>query len=331
MAEGDSSRSALGRLEDWANGEPAKADFDVLLYNGALARPHDSDLIDQCVRRQVRRKKVFLVLTTAGGDPHSAYRIGRALQQSYERVTAYVPGYCKSAGTLLLMAAHEIVMTHHAELGPLDVQVLRSDEVGVRSSGLAPQAALDVLEARVSAAFFAQFEKLRKLQMATALAAEVSADLAASMYRGIFEQIDPIRLGELERANQIALKYGERLLAVSQNAKTDETLPRLVAAYPSHGFVIDHAEANELFKEVRLATPEEESAVISFLRDPFSDEEAIVRYLNSPPGARDGNERTDREVAADRTTAVAGSRQAVGDPATPPDPSSNAGGAGSSN
>ena len=108
---------------------------DIVFLTGDLERPRDGDFIEELTKR-TRRKNVFLVLTTHGGDPNAAYRIARALQHGYSRFTAFVPGYCKSAGTLLILGAHELVLSAHAELGPLDIQLPSKVETDERGSVL---------------------------------------------------------------------------------------------------------------------------------------------------------------------------------------------------
>lgn len=62
----------------------------------------------------------------------------------------------------------------------------------------------------------------------------------------VYSQIDPMRLAEVERAIRISGDYAER---IAVNLKGD-ALPRLLAGYPSHGFVIDRREARDIFEKV---------------------------------------------------------------------------------
>ena len=78
------------------------------------------------------------------------------------------------------------------------------------------------------------------------------------LYGNIYSQVDPIRLGSVVRANNIAMHYGERL--GSKNLKS-EALGSLVLGYPSHDFVIDREQAAELFHCVREPTSGEEALV----------------------------------------------------------------------
>lgn len=252
---------------------------DVLVYSGPISRA-DSDTVIELCERRARRPNVLLVLSTSGGDPHAAYRIARVLQQHYERFIAFVPGWCKSAGTLILLGAHELVLSPHAELGPLDLQVMRDDEVGERSSVLTPTDALRVLQQHACSAFIEAFGAFRHhAGLPTRLAAETAASMVSNLYAEVYGQIDPMRLGELQRANKIAIKYAERLAATSKNAK-DGALLRLVAEYPSHSFVIDAHEAREMFNVVRVPTPEEKEFA---LRKPISEDQALIMFFNETP------------------------------------------------
>ncbi len=64
-----------------------------------------------------------IVLHTPGGLVLASYQIARALHRRKSRVTAFVPHYAMSGGTLIALGADEIVMSDHAVLGPLDPQI----------------------------------------------------------------------------------------------------------------------------------------------------------------------------------------------------------------
>ena len=126
-----------------------RADSDVVAYIGDISRPYDDHLIRECRTRRLRRN-VLLILATFGGDAHAAYRIARGFQHFYKtvqgpnnqpmdnRFTVFLPGVCKSAGTILTLGADAVIMSDMAELGPIDVQLRKPDEVGERTSGLTP-------------------------------------------------------------------------------------------------------------------------------------------------------------------------------------------------
>src|ERR1700704_2746810 len=64
-----------------------------------------------------------IVLHTPGGLVLASLQIARAIHQHKGKVTAFVPHYAMSGGTLIALAADEIVMSEYAVVGPVDPQV----------------------------------------------------------------------------------------------------------------------------------------------------------------------------------------------------------------
>ena len=64
-----------------------------------------------------------LVLHTPGGLVLAATQIAHAIFKRKGKVIVFVPHYAMSGGTLLALAANEIVMCEHAVLGPVDPQL----------------------------------------------------------------------------------------------------------------------------------------------------------------------------------------------------------------
>lgn len=64
-----------------------------------------------------------IVLHTPGGLVLPSLQIARAVRQHKGKVTVFVPHYAMSGGTLIALAADEIVMSPHAVLGPVDPQL----------------------------------------------------------------------------------------------------------------------------------------------------------------------------------------------------------------
>jgi hypothetical protein len=95
-----------------------KMDADILVSNYEILPPFDFQFMGVVSSRK-RRKNVLLFLTTEGGSADSAFRMMRFLQASYERVIVAVAGWCKSAGTLMCIGAHELYIGDLGELGPL--------------------------------------------------------------------------------------------------------------------------------------------------------------------------------------------------------------------
>src|SRR4030081_3461446 len=66
---------------------------------------------------------IDLVLHTPGGLVLASLQIARAIKAHKAKVTVFVPHYAMSGGTLIALAADEIVMESHAVLGPVYPQL----------------------------------------------------------------------------------------------------------------------------------------------------------------------------------------------------------------
>jgi ClpP class serine protease len=64
-----------------------------------------------------------IVLHTPGGLVLAALQIARAIRDHKAPVTIFVPHYAMSGGTLIALAADQIVMCRHSVLGPIDPQL----------------------------------------------------------------------------------------------------------------------------------------------------------------------------------------------------------------
>jgi ClpP class serine protease len=84
---------------------------------------NDSEEVLRAIRMTEPDVPIDLVLHTPGGLVLAAFQIARALREHPAKVTAFVPHYAMSGGTLICLAADEIIMSPHAVLGPIDPQL----------------------------------------------------------------------------------------------------------------------------------------------------------------------------------------------------------------
>jgi len=66
---------------------------------------------------------IDVILETPGGSGEIAEDMVRLLHRKYKDVGIIVPGYAKSAGTIIAMAGDEILMEPASALGPIDAQI----------------------------------------------------------------------------------------------------------------------------------------------------------------------------------------------------------------
>jgi ClpP class serine protease len=84
---------------------------------------NDSEEILRAVQMTDGDVPLDMVLHTPGGLVLAALQVARALSTHKAKVTVFVPHYAMSGGTLIALAADEIVMCDHSVLGPIDPQL----------------------------------------------------------------------------------------------------------------------------------------------------------------------------------------------------------------
>ena len=307
----DEGQTLNDPLKAAANALADASDSDVYVYLGDIERPYDDKLLDEILAIPIRRKNAILILGTFGGNPDAAFRIARSLQDNYSRFTVLLAGRCKSAGTLLVVGAHEIVMTPHAELGPLDVQIGKKDELVGLDSGLTVLDALNQLENKAFGLFEDAMLKIVQSsggRVTFKTATHIAVELSKGIIARIMGQIDPMHIGEVSRALKIGEEYGRRLSEVSCNLK-DDALTRLVHGYPSHGFVIDKHETTDLFVNVREALERELNLlklVKSAVRNPVQGE-IVIGILSEPKKESTNGTDNAEEIGAGGADSAQGS------------------------
>jgi len=84
---------------------------------------NDSELILRVIRMTPDDMPIDLVVHTPGGLVLSTEQIALALKRHKAKVTIFVPHYAMSGGTLICLAADEVIMDENAVLGPVDPQL----------------------------------------------------------------------------------------------------------------------------------------------------------------------------------------------------------------
>ncbi len=83
----------------------------------------DSEAVLRAIRLTPPEQPIDIILHTPGGLVLAAEQIAKALVERKGKVTVFVPHYAMSGGTLIALAADEIVMDANAVLGPVDPQI----------------------------------------------------------------------------------------------------------------------------------------------------------------------------------------------------------------
>lgn len=286
---------------------------DAYLYSGPIEKSGYEALCN-ILEGKKKSSRALLYLVTNGGNPNAGYRIARAMCHHYEsqNFRVAIPAECKSAGTLICIGASSLVFFDRGELGPLDIQLKKQDEIFEQSSGLDILRGMAYLRNQALVTFNSYLLDINGGSgLSTKLASEIASKLVIGLYEPVYAQIDPIRLGEINGALQIANHYGNRLAEKSKNLR-EGALEKLINNYPTHGFVIDRAEAKELFNNVQR--PSEAEAKISewalwlASRRPQQGEPRVFDLIDFfddlfKEGSDGGNATEGTESAADVTVA----------------------------
>ncbi|ACN99208.1 periplasmic serine protease [Sulfurihydrogenibium azorense Az-Fu1] len=83
----------------------------------------DSEAVLRAIRMTPKDKPIDFIIHTPGGIALAATQIAKALADHPAKVRVIVPHFAMSGGTLIALAADEILMDNHAVLGPVDPQL----------------------------------------------------------------------------------------------------------------------------------------------------------------------------------------------------------------
>ncbi len=97
------------------------------LFGFSVARHidmEDAQTIIAAIKETPKDRPMDLIIHTPGGLVLAAMQIARAVEAHPAKVSVYVPVYAMSGGTLIALAADEIMLGEFSMLGPIDPQLL---------------------------------------------------------------------------------------------------------------------------------------------------------------------------------------------------------------
>jgi ClpP class serine protease len=83
----------------------------------------DAEQVIRAIHLTDPKAPIDILLHSPGGLVLASVQIARAVQAHAGKVTVLIPHYAMSGGTLIALAADEIIMDSHAVLGPVDPQI----------------------------------------------------------------------------------------------------------------------------------------------------------------------------------------------------------------
>src|ERR1700726_1021381 len=157
---------------------------------------NDSEEVLRAIQMTDADVPLDLVLHTPGGLVLAALQIARAVREHKARVTVFVPHYAMSGGTLIALAADEIVMCEHSVLGPIDPQLGESPAASlIKVVEQKPIAKIDdktLIMADVGRKAITQVKQAASELLSRHLPAEQATALAEKLSAGIWTHDYPI-------------------------------------------------------------------------------------------------------------------------------------------
>jgi hypothetical protein len=171
-----------------------------------------------------KNKKLYLLVNSVGGSLSSAYKIARAIRDSFSDITVFVPHFALSGGSLLALTGNRIRMGMMSQLSPLDVQVFY-EELGQQVS--------------VNSLF-------RSLKTLNKIFSTHKPEELPYTYTYMAEGIDPIIYEEWVGIQSEGRFYLDEILEKSGYTNIERIRDLLTLEFPTHGFVIHYDRAKDI-------------------------------------------------------------------------------------
>lgn len=161
---------------------------------------NDSEEVLRAIHMTDDEVPLDIVLHTPGGLVLAALQIARAIESHKGKVSIFVPHYAMSGGTLVALAADEIVMCRHSVLGPVDPQLNQMPAASlIKVVEQKPIAEIDdqtLVLADVGRKAIAQVKDAVRLLLANRMSSEKASALAEKLASGIWTHDYPISAEE---------------------------------------------------------------------------------------------------------------------------------------
>lgn len=160
----------------------------------------DSESVLQAIRETPSGRPIEIVLHTPGGLVLAASQIAMALADHDGPVTAVVPHYAMSGGTLIALAAERLVMDAHAALGSIDPQIEGYPASSIVAAAEAPGDHDDetLILADIARKAIREAEHLTVRLLAPRLGDARARDVAGILTGGTLTHDHPLTAGDLQ-------------------------------------------------------------------------------------------------------------------------------------
>jgi ClpP class serine protease len=169
----------------------------------------DAQTVLRAIRSTPPGKGIEIILHTPGGLVLAASQIAKALHDHDGEVVAVVPHYAMSGGTLIALAADEIVIDRHAALGPVDPQLGQYPAASLVEVVALPGEHKDetLILANVGRKALRQVEVLVRHLLERYMPEERAQEVAHILSSGVWTHDHPLMADELEQLG-LRVKFG---------------------------------------------------------------------------------------------------------------------------
>jgi ClpP class serine protease len=160
----------------------------------------DAESVLRAIRETPPGRPIEIVLHTPGGLVLAASQIAIALADHDSPVTAVVPHYAMSGGTMIALAADEIVIDRHAALGPIDPQLGRYPAASIVAALERPGAHSDetLILGDIASKALHQVEALATRLLERRMSPARAREVAHLLARGAWTHDHPLMATDLE-------------------------------------------------------------------------------------------------------------------------------------
>jgi len=172
----------------------------------------DSEELLRAIKLTDPKIPIDIILHTPGGLVLASEQIAHALSRHKGKVTVFIPHYAMSGGTMIALAADQIVMDDNAVLGPVDPQVGNFPAVSILKV-LSDKPAKDIddetmILADISRKAIVQVKQTIQNIACCRYTIEEAAKLADKLASGEWTHDYPI---SFEQAKELGLKVSDKM------------------------------------------------------------------------------------------------------------------------
>jgi ClpP class serine protease len=173
----------------------------------------DAEGVLRAINETAPGRAIELILHTPGGLVIAAQQIASALADHEGHVTVVVPHYAMSGGTLIALAADEIVVDRHAALGPVDPQLGQYPAASLVEVAKRPGDRDDqtLILADVARKAIVQVESFTRRLLERRMPAQQAQEVAHLLATGVWTHDHPLQAAELS-ALRLPVRVGVPVL-----------------------------------------------------------------------------------------------------------------------